>query len=85
MRVSSITAPFDSNDPASLAAHESGIIRTTAWAQIKLFFHKLDRLMTAITHAEGGNLDAVQKILDENRPTKKTGRQTARNGGIQWQ
>lgn len=85
MRVSSATAPFDSIDPASLIGHESGTIRTTAWGQIKICFHKLDRLMTAIAHAENGNLDAVQKILDENRSIKKSGHHTVRNGGMEWQ
>lgn len=34
---------------------------------MKEFFRKIDRLFTAISYAEAGDLDAVQKILDENK------------------
>ncbi|MHB0985788.1 MAG: hypothetical protein ACYC05_09385 [Sulfuricella sp.] len=34
---------------------------------MKEFFRKVDRLFTAISYAEAGDLDAVQKILDENK------------------
>jgi len=34
---------------------------------MKAFFRKVDRLFTAISYAEAGDLDAVQKILDENK------------------
>lgn len=41
--------------------------------------------MTAIAHAEAGNLDAVQEILDENRPVRNSQHRSAGNGGIEWQ
>lgn len=34
---------------------------------MKDFFRKVNRLFTAIAYAEAGDLDAVQKILDENK------------------
>jgi hypothetical protein len=39
---------------------------------MRKFFKKLDRLLTAIAHAEAGNLDAVKALLEQDgRPAKK--------------
>jgi hypothetical protein len=35
----------------------------------KPFFRKLDRLLTAMAHAEAGDLDAVKAILEQDRVT----------------
>ncbi|BAN36385.1 hypothetical protein SCD_n02583 [Sulfuricella denitrificans skB26] len=35
------------------------------------FFRGLDRLFTAISYAEAGNLDKVQEMLDQNKAMKK--------------
>lgn len=37
------------------------------WMKVKLTFWKLDRLLTAISYAEAGNLDAVKEILEQNK------------------
>jgi hypothetical protein len=84
MRVSSATASFDSGQPASLTDHELGASQANMWPRIKRHFHKLARLLTAIAHAEAGNLDEVQKILDEDKPLKKPGSRVIGNGRIEW-
>ena len=33
----------------------------------KLLFWKIDRTLTAVAHAEAGDLDAVQEILDQDK------------------
>lgn len=40
--------------------------------------------MTAIAYAEAGNLDAVQKILDENKAKKKQESRPVANGRVEW-
>lgn len=44
-----------------------GSILLAAQRMVKNFFHKLDRMMTAIAYAEAGNLDAVKEILEQDR------------------
>lgn len=85
MRVSSATASLDSHQAFSRSGHESGASQTTLWPQIKHYFHKLDRLMTAVAYADAGNLDAVQKILDENKSLKNLAHHPVANGGMDWQ
>lgn len=84
MRVSSAAASLDSQEPISRTGHEFGASQAYVWPQIKRHFHKLARLMTAIAHAEAGNLDEVQKILDEDKPLKKPGSRSMGNGRIEW-
>jgi hypothetical protein len=45
--------------------------RLATWSAVKSFFRKLDRHLTAIAHAEAGNFDEVQKILDQNKAQAK--------------
>jgi hypothetical protein len=85
MRVSSATASLDSRAPISRTGLASGASRNGLWSHVKRQAHKLDRFMTAIAHAEAGNLDAVQEILDENRPVRNSQHRSAGNGGIEWQ
>lgn len=85
MRVSSAAESLDSHQPIFLIGHESGASQAYVWPRIKHYFYRLDRLMTAIAHAEAGNLDAVQKILDENKATKQPGGSSiGGNGRIVW-
>lgn len=84
MRVSSATASLDSHESASRTGHEFAAAQIHVWQHIKRFFYKLDRLMTAIAHAEAGKLDEVQKILDEDRPKGMHGTRRAHNGGVFW-
>lgn len=85
MRVSSATASLESQPSFSRSSHETGAAQASVWPQIKHYFHKLDRMMTAIAYAEAGNLDAVQKILDENKSLKNLARHPVANGGMDWQ
>ena len=71
MRVSSTGASLDPHQTASRTCHEFGASQAYVWPRIKRYFHKLDRLMTAIAFAEAGNLDEVQRMLDENRAMNK--------------
>lgn len=84
MRVSSATASLDSRQAFPRSEHESGASQLTLWSRIKHYFHKLDRLMTAIAYAEAGNLDAVQKMLDENKGMNRQNR-PAGNGRMECQ
>lgn len=45
--------------------------RPAMWSAVKSFLGKLDRHLTAIAHAEAGNFDEVQKILDQNKARAK--------------
>lgn len=85
MRVSSATTSLESHEPISRTGHELGALQSHVWKQIKRYFHKLDRLMTAIAYAEAGNLDAVQKILDENKAMKKLERSAYGNSRMKKQ
>jgi len=85
MRVSSATASLDSHEPIYHSGHEFGTSQATVWPHIKRYFHKLDRLMTAIAYAEAGNLEVVQKILDEGRSAKKSQSRPICNGRVEWQ
>lgn len=38
---------------------------------MRKFFKKVDRILTAIAHAEAGNLDAVKALLEQDAPTTK--------------
>jgi hypothetical protein len=41
---------------------------TAAQSMLKSFFRKLDRMLTAISYAEAGDLDAVKEMLRQDRP-----------------
>lgn len=84
MRVSSATASLDAHEPTSRTGYGFDASQIYLWPQVKRYFNKLDRLMTAIAHAEAGNLDAVQKILDENKPIKKPECSRVGSGRIEW-
>ena len=71
MRVSSAVSSLDSHESISRTVHEFGSSQAYVWPQIKRYFHKFDRFMTAIAYAEAGNLNEVQKILDENMAMNK--------------
>lgn len=38
---------------------------------LKLLFRKMDRMFTAIAHAEAGNLDAVKELLEQDKALSK--------------
>ncbi|MBZ0095769.1 MAG: hypothetical protein K8H75_10435 [Sulfuricella sp.] len=38
---------------------------------VKRLFRKLDRMLTAIAHAEAGDLDAVKEIHEQDKALKK--------------
>jgi hypothetical protein len=40
-----------------------------AQSMLKSFFRKLDRMLTAISYAEAGDLDAVKEMLRQDRPS----------------
>lgn len=83
MRVSSASASLYPQEPPSRHGQESGASAFHVWPLIKRYFHKLDRLFTAISYAEAGDLDAVQKILDENEAMKKQERHPHERGGME--
>ena len=71
MRVFSEASFSDPHKLMSRNGHEFGPLLTYVWSQIKRYLRKLNRIMTAIAYAEAGNLDEVQKILDENMAMNK--------------
>ena len=65
LKISSVSTPF--LDVASKTNAELESPLHAFWLKVRLVFWKLDRLLTAISYAEAGNLDAVQEILDQNK------------------
>ena len=66
MKISSVsTSPFMDASSAPNSGFESPL--NAFWIEVKLVFRKLNRLLTAISYAEAGNLDAVKEMLEQNK------------------
>lgn len=68
MRISSVSVPF--MEHPSEPGHDFDSPLVSMRAALKRFFHKVDRLFTAIAYAEAGNLDKVQEMLDQDKALK---------------
>lgn len=64
MKISSVSTSFIDVTSKPDAGFEFPL--RAVWIGLKLVFQKLDRLLTAISYAEAGNLDAVKEMLDQN-------------------
>ena len=64
LKISSVSTHFMDRSSESAAGFEFPL--SFIWIKIKLAFYRLDRLLTAISYAEAGNLDAVQAMIEQN-------------------
>ena len=65
MKISSVSNHYMETSFEPNSGFESPLL--AIWKKATLAFRKLDRLLTAISYAEAGNLDMVKEMLEQNK------------------